>query len=94
MINMINTSVILTGSATLAGLYLLYLQLSIFKRDFAAHLSHVLPVIIGTISWLTACYEFAVLDGTEFSIEAQRAFMLVSWVWLASIVVYNGKRGK
>ena len=81
------TSAILSGTATLAGLYLIYFHAAVLGRRDVKSLPIVMPVLIGTLAWATACFEFAVLGADDVSIEAQLATIVISWVWLSCIVI-------
>lgn len=73
---------ILTAIAGVVGLYLVYMHIAVIKKDVKTELFITLPVIIGTLAWISAGYEFLQHDATEASITMQRILMIVSWSWL------------
>lgn len=78
---MITMSFVLCLIGSVYGLVVLIRDLSVFKRS-PTHLSHALPIILGTLAWASAAFTFYVA-GFDSPIDLPRIFMIVSWCWLA-----------
>lgn len=81
---MINVSAILCGIAGVIGLYVAIRNQRATKWDSGKELCGILPVIIGTLAWVTAAAVFVLAPSElDSKIELQRLMMVVSWSWLA-----------
>lgn len=80
----LNISAILCLIGGLYGFYVLYKYLHITSNSKKTCLYDALPVVIGTLAWLTAGFEFYNAIGhVESQVVWQRALMVLSWCWLA-----------
>lgn len=80
---MINSSTVLTVSAGLIGLYLIYMHIAVIKKDIKAELFITMPVIIGTLAWISASYKTIQYNVCGTSITLQLVLMIISWIWLS-----------
>ena len=79
---MINLSVILCLIAALFGMYALIRWFCILRKDVYTNTLNVLPIMIMTISWLSAAVTFYQTETFNSPINPQRLFMIVGWAWL------------
>ena len=79
---MINLSVILCLIAALFGMYALIRWFCILRKDVYTNILNVLPIMIMTISWLSAAVTFYQTETFNSPINGQRIAMIVGWVWL------------
>lgn len=81
----VDANVVLAGIGASFGLYVLYYHILVKKKHFPNTLSEAIPIFIGTLAWATACYDFFALGATDVPTVVQRAFLVISWMWLAVI---------
>lgn len=79
---MISVSVILCAIAGLFGVYALIKWFCILRPDIYTSSGNALPVMIMTISWLSAAVTFYQTETFNSPIDAERLAMIVGWVWL------------
>lgn len=74
---MINISVILCFVGAIFGIFALIKWFCILKSDVHTNICNVIPVVITTISWLSAAVTFYQADTYSSPIDAQRFFMVL-----------------
>jgi len=82
----INLSVILCLIAALFGMYALIRWFCILRKDVYTNTLNVLPIMIMTISWLSAAVTFYQTETFNSPINGQRIAMIVGWVWLIYLI--------
>ena len=75
-------SVILCTIAGLFGVYSLIKHFCILRTDIYTNAFNALPIIIGTIAWLSAAVTFYHTQTHDSSINLERAAMVGAWIWL------------
>ncbi len=79
---MINPSLLLCLAGAACGFYVLLKDLKITKGNIKTETRAAVPVIIGTLAWLSAAFAFYDFPHPS-PINFERGLMIISWVWLA-----------
>lgn len=79
---MISVSVILCAIAGLFGVYTLIKWFCILRPDIYTSSGNALPIIIGSIAWLSAAVTFYHTQTYNSPIDLERSAMVGVWVWL------------
>lgn len=74
---MINISVILCAAAGIFGLFALIKWFFILKPDVHTNVYNVIPIVVTTISWLSAAVTFYQTETYNSPIDIQRFFMVL-----------------
>lgn len=79
---MINLSVILCLVAGIFGIYALVKYFCILRADIYTSAFNAMPIIIGTLAWLSAAVTFSQSATYNSPINFERTFMIVTWIWM------------
>ena len=79
---MINTLAILCLIAGLFGVFALIRYFCILRPDVYTNAFNVIPIIIGTLAWLSASVTFYQTHNYSSPINFERLGMVISWAML------------
>ena len=89
---MMSISVILCATAGLFGVYSLIKHFCILRTDIHTNAYNALPIIIGTIAWLSAAVTFYHTQTHDSPINLERSAMVGAWIWLIYRLKYYRDR--
>lgn len=81
----VNESVIWCLIGGFIGMYVLIKNLRIMNKHIDTPMSDAFPILLGTLSWLTAAITFYITN-FDSPIDTQRVMMIILWGMLATRV--------
>ena len=85
-------SVILCTIAGLFGVYSLIKHFCILRTDIHTNAYNALPIIIGTIAWLSAAVTLYYTQTHDSPIDLECSAMVGAWIWLIYRLKYYRDR--